>query len=196
MELSKSIYPTLLLLFLLLLLLYSWCACHCLIEKSREKNHIFCYCGNGRNIWKNSLVYFFSIFQNFLLRICGMECITNLLVLYAANINTYSEWQNEEFSLIFSSSKALHSTSHKMPFENISVLNATTGNEIENLMRISEIDKSLNYFSRSFFHSLFRSLARCLIWESLKLYLMQLWALNIATAVANWIFMKWIPQKF
>lgn len=59
-------------------------------------------------------------------------------------------------------STALHSTSHKMPFENISALNATTGNEIENLMRISEIDKSLNYFSRSFFHS---PRLECLIWS-------------------------------
>lgn len=36
-----------------------------------------------------------------------------------------------------------------MPFENISAFQyatTTTGNEIENLMRNSEIDKSLNYF--------------------------------------------------
>lgn len=80
-----------------------------------------------------------------------------------------NEWQNEEFFTIFSSfSPALHSTSHKMPFENISALNATTGNEIENLMRIAEIDKSLNYFSRSFFH--FLSILPTITTETIELH--------------------------
>lgn len=98
---------------------------------------------------KNSLVSCFFIFQNSLLRICGM-CYEVVSVICS---NTYTEWQNEEFSLLFFffQKHCIHRVI-KYPFENISALNATTGNEIENLMRISEIDKSLNYFPRSFFH--------------------------------------------
>lgn len=120
-------------------------------KKVEEKNHISPEMDEEFEKTLSFLLYFF-IFQNSLLRIY-VECVTKLLVLCSKQyIHWVAKWGI--FSTFFFSSKALHSTSHKMPFENISALNATTGNEIENLMRNSEIDKSLNYFSRSFFHSL------------------------------------------